>query len=50
MGKGQGMGQKNGQGMGMQNGQGMGQKNGQGAGAGGKGQNQQYKMNGSGKQ
>ena len=50
MGKGQGMGQKNGQGMGMQNGQGMGQKSGQGNGGGGKGNNQQYKMKGSGAQ
>ncbi|MGB1478650.1 MAG: hypothetical protein ACPG9R_12765 [Marinobacter salsuginis] len=45
-----GMGQGSGQGMGKGQGQGMGQKNGQGMGSGDKGQNQQYKMKGSGKQ
>ncbi|MBY6069742.1 hypothetical protein KUV35_00410 [Marinobacter salsuginis] len=49
-GSGQGMGKGQGQGMGQKNGQRMGQKNGQGMGSGDKGQNQQYKMKGSGKQ
>ncbi|QTN41185.1 hypothetical protein [Marinobacter salsuginis] len=45
-----GMGQGSGQGLGKGQGQGMGQMNGQGMGSGDKGQNQQYKMKGSGKQ
>lgn len=49
-GSGQGMGKGQGQGIGQKNGQGMGQKNGQGMGSGDKGQHQQYKMKGSGKQ